>query len=185
MTDVKSTLLPSGDTAGAYAGASKRRLSAPRLPIGTRMGRQDMRLFDGPSDASSRYAIATIEAPSAVYPHGMRLSVWNVICRVRETENTSSPSSDSNSCSAPHLSERYATRRPSGEMNGRLSTDMPSPSGTAVPPTVGARHTRSFHSNTMNDPSGETDGLTARYICDQSRAEESPARTTEASAAAP
>ena len=61
---------------------------------------------------------------------------------------------------------------------------MPSPMGTAVPPEVGARQTRSFHSNTKNDPSDDTDGFIARYMRDQSRAGASSARTPEASAAA-
>ena len=59
-------------------------------------------------------------------------------------------------------------RLPSGERDGRVSADIPSPIGTAVPPAVGASHTRSFHSNAKYEPSGDTDGFTPKRICDQS-----------------
>ena len=48
----------------------------------------------------------------------------------------------------------------------------PSPSGIAAPPEVGARQMRPHQANTKNEPSGETDGDSARYISDQSRSEE-------------
>ena len=64
--------------------------------------------------------------------------------------------------SAPALFETNATFRPSGEITGSLSEPAPSPSGTATPPTVGARQMRPHHENTKNVPSGDTDGDSAR-----------------------
>ena len=64
--------------------------------------------------------------------------------------------------SAPALLERNATFFPSGDRTGDFSEPTPSPSGIAAPPKVGARQTRPHHANTKNEPSGETEGDSAR-----------------------
>ena len=74
--------------------------------------------------------------------------------------------------SAPALLERNATFFPSGDRTGDLSEPTPSPSGIAAPPEIDVRQMRPHHANTKNEPSGETDGDSARYISDQSRSEE-------------
>ena len=74
--------------------------------------------------------------------------------------------------SAPALLERNATFFPSGDRTGDFSEPSPSPSEIAMPPEVGALQMRPHHANTKNEPSGETDGDSARYISDQSRPKE-------------
>ena len=133
------------------------------------MARRELRTLVTLSDELSRDAVMSKLEPSDEYAHGTQPWVWNESCRRPPAERPSGASESSNGISAPALLERNATFFPSGDRTGDLSVPIPSPSGIAAPPEVDARQTRPHHANTKNEPSGETDGDSARYISDQSR----------------